>query len=219
MAGDARTVRASASAAALAALSPRSRLRVLLLPAKRLASIRDRMLSISMRLGIRSGLPSEPSSSTATESFRSCGLTMSFRERFSNWSSSSSFRFHKSSERIVRRLSKSASNTGIRRSRHLNLAISSTSSHCNAPLGSKSAKSASRKASKSSGFSAPTTSCLEVSPWVTAFSRERAFPEALFGPVLRLAFARFASSCLCETMVYRPQATLQRARYQPQLST
>jgi hypothetical protein len=209
LAGDARTVRASASAAALAALSPRSRLRVLLRPAKRLASIRDRMLSISMRLGT---LPSEPSSSTATDSFRSSALTMLFRQRVSNCSSSSGFRFHKSLERIVMRFSKSASNTGIRRSRHMNLAISSTSSHCNAPLGSKSAKSASRKASKSSGFSAPTTSCLAVSPWVTAFSRERAFPEVLFGPVLRLAFARFASSCLCETMVYRPRATLQRAR-------
>ena len=34
-----------------------------------------------------------------------------------------------------------------------------------------------------------------------AFNRERAFPEALFGPVLRLAFARLASSCLFVAIV------------------
>jgi hypothetical protein len=44
-----------------------------------------------------------------------------------------------------------------------------------------------------------------VIPCMTAFSRERAFPEAVFGPVLRLAFARFASSCLCETIVHHAE--------------
>lgn len=80
--------------------------------------------------------------------------------------------------------------------RQIALADWMTSSRSLAVVGWCSASSAWRRALKSALFSPGMISVLALSPCFRPFQRTTARPLAVFGPVLFLAFRRFARICL-----------------------